>query len=600
MGGVLRLRTRGGGRDFEPDELAGVAGTKKIATALTVTIVEQAPTHTLTAYRPQGDNAPYNSCQPSSKPRRVGGLSGHKDIKKSISELENLLKKWNISDAKTFAFVVSNNIGAEPSIDRVTRAQNAEEISYYLNLPQYSLRIGLHNLNAENYKGVRKRPKNYGITFKDATDADTFRPYKDVDVKEYVYVYTTKDRLKKIAEAILHLLENGEWDNDIAPADYVNPQQSKDPKGLGGVNDYYVLYDDDWNEIADLGRGKNLRTVKKEAKQILESKNISEATLEIQDAWTGEIKDSITIDRYNARQKPENRVLYDYEREGGRDFEPEKEKSQKKEEFLGTKKADNNVIDLLISFKKKDVRRSPNLVQNEHEHLICAFDSRLRPVSTPARRSNHLSGANNENSVEIKKLLDKKIKQWQKAKTLSLEDFMLFIALELRLRASKKNGNHFSYYISLFDSGDRYTLRISDHHYDASTSEYHNAKKTTALTFSSEITENWDYFKPDKTVHAIEYVYYEDKIGKDELIAIAKDVVSFVENGKYTPSVEPNEVHHSPGLEGVKRTATQTANHSALLRKHNIDLKRFEPFVSTDDLYPALQGVYFLRYRNRA
>ncbi len=451
----------------------------------------------------------------------------------------------------------------------------------------------MHNLNAENYKGVRKRPKNYGITFKDATDADTFRPYKDVDVKEYVYVYTTKDRLKKIAEAILHLLENGEWDNDIAPADYVNPQQSKDPKGLGGVNDYYVLYDDDWNEIADLGRGKNLRTVKKEAKQILESKNISEATLEIQDAWTGEIKDSITIDRYNARQKPENRVLYDYEREGGRDFEPEKEKSQKKEEFLGTKKADNNVIDLLISFKKKDVRRSPNLVQNEHEHLICAFDSRLRPVSTPARRSNHLSGANNENSVEIKKLLDKKIKQWQKAKTLSLEDFMLFIALELRLRASKKNGNHFSYYISLFDSGDRYTLRISDHHYDASTSEYHNAKKTTALTFSSEITENWDYFKPDKTVHAIEYVYYEDKIGKDELIAIAKDVVSFVENGKYTPSVEPNEVHHSPGLEGVKRTATQTANHSALLRKHNIDLKRFEPFVSTDDLYPALQGVYF-------
>ena len=283
------------------------------------------------------------------------------------------------------------------------------------------------------------------------------------------------------------------------------------------------------------------------------------------------------IDRYNARQKPENRVLYDYEREGGRDFEPEKEKSQKKEEFLGTKKADNNVIDLLISFKKKDVRRSPNLVQNEHEHLICAFDSRLRPVSTPARRSNHLSGANNENSVEIKKLLDKKIKQWQKAKTLSLEDFMLFIALELRLRASKKNGNHFSYYISLFDSGDRYTLRISDHHYDASTSEYHNAKKTTALTFSSEITENWDYFKPDKTVHAIEYVYYEDKIGKDELIAIAKDVVSFVENGKYTPSVEPNEVHHSPGLEGVKRTATQTVE--SILASGRTDLSEAEKAI---------------------
>ncbi len=327
MGGVLRLRTRGGGRDFEPDELAGVAGTKKIVTALTITIYKQAPTHTLTAYRPQGDNAPYNNCQPSSNLAQLGALSAGKDNKKLIKQLKSLLKNWNIADSHTFALAVSNAIGAEPSAERVKSAKKATEISYYLNLPQYSLRIGLHNLNAENYKGVRNRPKNYGITLKDATAADTFKPHKDVNVKEYVYVYWTKERLKKIAEAILHLLENGEWDNEIAPADYVNPQQSKGSKGLGGVNDYYVLYDDDWNEIADLGRGKNLRTVKKEAKQILQSKNISEATLEIQDAWTGEIKDSITIDRYNARQKPENRVLYDYERESGRDFEPEKKES---------------------------------------------------------------------------------------------------------------------------------------------------------------------------------------------------------------------------------------------------------------------------------
>lgn len=61
---------------------------------------------------------------------------------------------------------------------------------------------------------------------------------------------------------------------------------------------------------------------------------------------------------------------------------------------------------LQIIFIKKDVRRSPNLVQNEHEHLTCAFDSRLR--SAPTRRSNHLSGANNGNLLDIKKRL------WQK------------------------------------------------------------------------------------------------------------------------------------------------------------------------------------------
>ena len=223
--------------------------------------------------------------------------------------------------------------------------------------------------------------------------------------------------------------------------------------------------------------------------------------------------------------------------------------NKENEEWAKKKAASNahgSYNEILISFRKKDIRRSQNLVPNEHGHLICAFDSRLRSTSVRPHRPNHLSGANIDEISELKKKFDKKIKQWQKADTLDVQDFMLFVALELRFRASKKNGKYFSYYLALYDNGDRYTLRISDHHYDAETERTVGAKHTTALTFSKKETEEWDYFKPDIKTEATEYVYYADKVGKDELIAIAKDIVSFVETGKYAPSVEPDEVHHSP------------------------------------------------------
>ena len=218
---------------------------------------------------------------------------------------------------------------------------------------------------------------------------------------------------------------------------------------------------------------------------------------------------------------------------------------------LGKTDKRNKISTVFISFKKKDVRRSQNLVPNEHGHLICAFDSRPRYATAITRESNHLSGAKLDDLGELRKKFDKKIKQWENAKTLNVEDFMLFIALELRLRASKKNDKHFSYYLALFDAGDKYVLRISDHHFDASTAEPTKAKHTTAITFSNNTVESWDVFKSDPIMQATEYVYYEGNVGKDELIAIAKDIVSFVETGKFNPSVKPNEINYSPNKENL-------------------------------------------------
>lgn len=233
--------------------------------------------------------------------------------------------------------------------------------------------------------------------------------------------------------------------------------------------------------------------------------------------------------------------------------------------------------ELIITIKKKDVRRSLNSCQNEHGQILCAFDNRLRYATAITRRSNHLSGAKLENFDELKNKINEKIAKWKKAKTLDVKDFMLFIALELRLRASKKNNNKFSYYLTIYENKDGFTLRISDHHFNARTAEKTNDKYTTSVTFSNEKPEDWDYFKADPNVNAVEYVYYEDKVTKDDLISIAKDIIEFVETGKFTPSVKPNEINESP-----KPTDNNLSGNQA----HDTTLQKLELQLLSNEIIP--------------
>lgn len=224
------------------------AAVEPLKSVIAITI-EQIPTAYHSDKRPQGDNAPYDNCQPLSNTHRVEDLFGYKDTNNSINNLKKIINNWDISDEKSFVYIVANCIGAEPSIERQKRAKKAEEISYYLNLPQYSLRIGLHNLNAENYTGVRNRPMNHGVTLKDLRKKDTFKAKKGVKVNEYVYIYWTEQRLKNIAKAILHLLETGVWDKTIAEPDYTNPKTDIN-KPISGIDDKYRAFlaeHEDWH-----------------------------------------------------------------------------------------------------------------------------------------------------------------------------------------------------------------------------------------------------------------------------------------------------------------------------------------------------------------
>jgi hypothetical protein len=201
--------------------------------------------------------------------------------------------------------------------------------------------------------------------------------------------------------------------------------------------------------------------------------------------------------------------------------------------------------DLIITIKK-DVKRSSDTIRNEHEQMICAFSMRPRYATAITHGSNHLSGANIDEIKEIKKKLEQKIKEWTKKDDVSLDDFFLFIALELRLRASEKNGKYYSFYITVYESSDKYTLRISDHHFNAITAKENKEKNTTSITFEKSEKEKWDYFKDDKNMKATEYVYQEKEMNKDALIAIANDVVNFIETGNFTPTIKPYKINVSP------------------------------------------------------
>lgn len=280
----------------------------------------------------------------------------------------------------------------------------------------------------------------------------------------------------------------------------------------------------------------------------------------------------------------------------------------------GTKKANTKSIgyngDLIITIKK-DVKRSSDTIRNEHEQMICAFSMRPRYATAITHGSNHLSGANIDEIKEIKKKLEQKIKEWTKKDDVSLDDFFLFIALELRLRASEKNGKYYSFYITVYESSDKYTLRISDHHFNAITAKENKEKNTTSITFEKSEKEKWDYFKDDKNMRATEYVYQEKEMNKDALIAIANDVVNFIETGNFTPTIKPYKINVSPkgknGMKGIgkvsKRKETTTseqfqnrrqARASQLKKGDNITYTEDDFFrVECDDLKRVHEAIMY-------
>lgn len=157
-------------------------------------------------------------------------LSGAKENKniQIIKLLEKKINNWDIEDCHLFVLYISNVIGADGSLSKykIDVSEKGEK---------YTLRISMHNMNANNYARRGLKKNNYGVTIKDLNKSNTFSSHPDVESVEYVYYEqnTDSEKLRKIAESILILIKEGEWDESIAPADFVN----RSPENLGHI--YY-------------------------------------------------------------------------------------------------------------------------------------------------------------------------------------------------------------------------------------------------------------------------------------------------------------------------------------------------------------------------
>lgn len=141
------------------------------------------------------------------------------------------------ADGATFALRLKNAIGAESS-----RYGSAYMTSYTPAGKVVSIRISFHNAHAANYAGRNMAKGNVSIVVKDTSLPDTFRPYEDIRLTEYVYDIKDSDarRYAMIAKGILHLLETGEYE-DMAAADRVNTSPTASLRGVSERDEAEVM-----------------------------------------------------------------------------------------------------------------------------------------------------------------------------------------------------------------------------------------------------------------------------------------------------------------------------------------------------------------------
>jgi len=181
-------------------------------------------------------------------------LSGAKIGKENefTKNLRKKIAKWGDSpmDCDEFVLMISNLIGAYGT------SGSKYKIWIDKQGDSYSLRLSMHNVKVINYEQHGNRAKHkYGVTFQSKDTPSTFEANPKIRAVEYVYFeeYTSSEQLKQIATAILNLLENGVWDESIAPADIknVSPEQygenlsgglSRIPKPEEVRGPYYVYY----------------------------------------------------------------------------------------------------------------------------------------------------------------------------------------------------------------------------------------------------------------------------------------------------------------------------------------------------------------------
>jgi hypothetical protein len=193
---------------------------------------------------------------------------------------------------------------------------------------------------------------------------------------------------------------------------------------------------------------------------------------------------------------------------------------------------------VIISFRKKDVRRSPN---NLFEMNTCQSSGQHnRPYVGRANQSgsNYLSGAKVRKRDEFAKKLAKKIADWDKNPISDSHTFVLGIGNLIGAEGDTES----KYKICIEDNGKSYSLRISLHNANVENYRRHGnaAKNKYGVTFKPK--DEPSSFKTHPQIRAVEYVYFEEYTGSERLKDIAKAILNLLETGFWDETIAPANV----------------------------------------------------------
>ena len=233
----------------------GLQGTKKTATALTVTVIKSSAFKTL--------SETFKRRSTTTKPRLasypINGLSATANLKHyiDVAKLKALIADFKIDNAEDFIKAIGKCFPQQVEKERFAEEYNKthsdkivlSKSKYQLvDFPEFGvtilLRVSDHNVDCSKIK--EDIEEAYSLAFKERKSKNDFKP-TNVTATEYVYFLENcdRDKYKRIAQNFLRLLETSKWDEDYVKADKTNfsPEWRNNPAPLQGLQGETAVFE---------------------------------------------------------------------------------------------------------------------------------------------------------------------------------------------------------------------------------------------------------------------------------------------------------------------------------------------------------------------
>ena len=214
-----------------------LGSTKKIVTALKVTIIKEATTLPRVGLPQIIKHRSTTTKSRLADTGRVASLGANINNFADTEKLRALINNFDIDNAEDFIKAIGKCFPQQEEKERKNKRSYKSKYQL-LDFSQFGVkilfRISNHNINGNNV--TDDVSEVYSIVAKSKKGRNTFKDSRNIDITEYVYFTENCDRHRflLIAQELYRFLETSEWDNSFVPADAINHS----PNDLSGADEF--------------------------------------------------------------------------------------------------------------------------------------------------------------------------------------------------------------------------------------------------------------------------------------------------------------------------------------------------------------------------